>query len=89
MFAKNQEKSKLHKLYDLGNSSLQSEFDLVKIIKNLKYLRIMMKKYVCDEEFMKDIKADDRNVIDIDNINSARGPEDSDKSQLVEDSDSI
>lgn len=41
----------------------------------------MMKKYVCDKDFMRDIKNDDRNVIDIDNLNPDSGPEDSDKSQ--------
>ena len=41
----------------------------------------MMKKYVCDKEFLHDIKNDDRNVIDLDNINPETGPEDSDKSQ--------
>ena len=68
-------------MYNRGHSNLQGELDLVKIIKNLKNLRIMMKKYICDKDFLLDIKNDDRNVIDLDNINPDSGPEDSDKSQ--------
>ena len=81
LFVKNKSKSTLQKLYARGQSNLQSEFDLVKIIRNLKNLRIMMKKYVCDKEFLRDIKNDERNVIDLDNLNPDSGPEDSDKSQ--------
>ena len=73
-------KSKLHKLYLKGQSNLQSEFDLVKIIRNLKNLRILMKKYVCDKDLIRDIKNDCRNVIDLDDLNPDSGPEDSDKS---------
>ena len=40
-----------------------------------------MKKYICDKDFLRDIKNDDRNVIDLDNLNADSGPEDSDKSQ--------
>lgn len=43
-----------------------------------------MKKYVCDKEFLRDIKNDERNVIDLDNLNPDSGPEDSDKSQPLE-----
>ena len=46
-----------------------------------------MKKYVCDKDFMRDIKQDERNVIDLDNINPDSGPEDSDKSQPSDNGD--
>ena len=41
----------------------------------------MMKKYICDKDFLREIKNDDRNVIDLDNLSIDSGPEDSDKSQ--------
>ena len=44
-----------------------------------------MKKYVCDKDFLKDIKNDERNVIDLDNMNPDSGPEDSDKSHADDD----
>jgi hypothetical protein len=78
---RNKSKSTLHKLYDRGHSNMQGELDLVKIIRNLKNLRIMMKKYVCDKDFLHDIKNDDRNIIDLDCLDECDiGPEDSDKS---------
>ena len=40
-----------------------------------------MKKYVCDKDFMHEIKHDERNVIDLDNLNPDSSQEDSDKSQ--------
>ena len=44
-----------------------------------------MKKYVCDKEFLHDIRNDEKNVIDLDNLSADSGPEDSDKSQPPED----
>lgn len=39
---------------------------MVKIIRNLKFLRILMKKYVADEQMQYDIRHNPKNVIDLD-----------------------
>jgi len=60
------ERTKLQKLYEVGQEKLEVEMDIVKIIKNLKFLRILMKQYVADEEMQFKIRHDPKNVIDLD-----------------------
>jgi len=59
-------KGKLQKLYEEGQDKLEAEMNMVKIIRNLKFLRILMKKYVADEEMQYDIRHNPKNVIDLD-----------------------
>ena len=40
--------------------------NIVKIIKNLKFLRVLMKKHLADENLQFEIRHDPKNVIDLD-----------------------
>ena len=40
--------------------------NIVKIIKNLKFLRVLMKKHLADENLLYEIRHDPKNVIDLD-----------------------
>lgn len=59
------------KLYEIGKDKIENELNLVKIIKNLKYMRILMKT---NEKIvtLKKLKHDPKMVIDLDgSYNSA------------------
>lgn len=55
--------------------------NMVKIIRNLKFLRILMKKYVADDQMQYDIRHNPKNVIDLDAPTEEDEPEKSDNSE--------
>ena len=59
-------KSKLHKLVSKSSDRIDSELNIVKIIKNLKFLKILMKKHLTDPMMRKKIEHDDKNIVDLD-----------------------
>lgn len=56
----------MQKLYEIGSDKLEGEMNIVKIIKNLKFLRVLMKKHLADENLQFEIRHDPKNVIDLD-----------------------
>ena len=75
-------KGKLQKLYEQGQDKLEGEMNIVKIIRNLKFLRILMKKYVADEQMQFDIRHNPKNVIDLDAPSEQDEPENSNNSEV-------
>ena len=59
-------RTKLQKLYEIGSEKLEGEMNIVKIIKNLKFLRVLMRKHLADEKLQFEIRHDPKNVIDLD-----------------------
>ena len=55
--------------------------NMVKIIRNLKFLRILMKKYVADEDMQYEIRHNPKNVIDLDAPSAEEEPENSNNSE--------
>lgn len=49
--------------------------NIVKIIKNLKFLRVLMKKHLADENLQFEIRHDPKNVIDLDAKTEESEPE--------------
>ena len=59
--------NKLLKLYTNGVDMLEDELNIVNIIKNLKYYRIIMEDYLINSEKMRfDIEYHSNNAIDLD-----------------------
>ena len=56
--------------------------NIVKIIRNLKFLRILMKKYVADDQMQYDIRHNSKNVIDLDVLSEEDEPENSNNSEI-------
>ena len=54
--------------------------NIVKIIKNLKFLRVLMKKHLADENLQFEIRHDPKNVIDLDAKTEESAPEKSENS---------
>ena len=54
--------------------------NIVKIIKNLKFLRVLMKKHLADENLQFEIRHDPKNVIDLDAETEESEPEKSQNS---------
>lgn len=53
-----EKRTQLQKLYEVGTEKLDHEMNLVKIVKNLKFLRILMKKHLTDEKLQFEIRHD-------------------------------
>lgn len=68
-------RTKLQKLYEIGSEKLEGEMNIVKIIKNLKFLRVLMKKHLADENLQFEIRHDPKNVIDLDAKTEESEPE--------------
>ena len=63
----NPKRSKLAKLYDTCQDKIDAELDVVKIIKNLKKLRIITKNHILKDPVMKfEIEHDQKNLINLD-----------------------
>ena len=59
------------KLYDTCQDKIDQELDVVKIIRNLKNLRIVTKQYIINDPFMKlMIEHDKKNYINLDSDDS-------------------
>ena len=56
----------MKRLYERGEENLEKEMDIVKIVRNLRNLKIFIKKYIVDEETLEMIKHSDKNIIHID-----------------------
>ena len=54
--------------------------NIVKIIKNLKFLRVLMKKHLADEKLQYEIRHDPKNVIDLEAETEKSEPEKSENS---------
>ncbi len=57
---------KYNKLYKEGSSRIEKELDLVKIIKDLRTLKIIVKNLFLDPEFKLEIDNYKKNIIDLD-----------------------
>ena len=63
----NPKRSKLAKLYDTCQDKIDAELDVVKIIKNLKKLRIITKNHILNDPAMRhEIEHDEKNLINLD-----------------------
>jgi len=60
-------------MYESGSDRLDEELDIVKIIRNLKNLRILMKSHIITKKkaLMYQIIHDDKNVINLDQTYSS------------------
>jgi hypothetical protein len=56
----------MNKLYKLGKNRLQSEFNISKLIKNLRYLKILIKNSFMNEKINFMIYHYNKNILDID-----------------------
>ena len=60
-------------MYEIGGDKIDEELDIVKIIRNLKNLRILMKSHIVPkhQELMYKIVNDTRNLINLDETYSS------------------
>ena len=59
-------KSKLTKLFDIGNSRIERELNIVYLVKTLRHLKIMLKTTLMrDHEVRLNIKHDHKNLIQL------------------------
>jgi len=56
----------MNRLYKLGKNRLQSEFNISKLIKNLRYLKILIKNSFMNEKINFMIYHSNKNILDID-----------------------
>jgi hypothetical protein len=59
----------MNTLYKLGKKRIQSEFNISKLIKNLRYLKILVKNSFLNEKINFMIYHSKKNILDIDNEN--------------------
>jgi len=59
----------MNTLYKLGKNRIQSEFNISKLIKNLRYLKILVKNSFLNEKINFMIYHSKKNILDIDNEN--------------------
>ena len=68
-------KSKLWRLYADGEQRLDKEFDIVKIIKGIRNLKIITKATIMSRFLATKVKNDGNNIIDIDSDGAADSDE--------------
>ena len=72
-FGRKRARTQLQRMYESGSDRLDEELDIVKIIRNLKNLRILMKSHIITKKkaLMYQIIHDDKNVINLDQTYSS------------------
>ena len=60
-------------MYEIGSGRLEEELDIVKIVRNLKNLRILMKSHIVakNPNLMYQIIHDKKNLINLDDTNKS------------------
>ena len=65
-------KSVMQKIFEIGEDRIDMELDMIKIVRNLKNLRVFLKKTVTDDTQMLKLIHDDQNVIYCDSEDERR-----------------
>ena len=72
-------KKKLEKLVDLGTNKIEEELNVVKIMNDLRNLKIMLKHSIMTKELKKKIKLTGKNIIDLDTSSDDSSKHDSEQ----------
>lgn len=75
-------KAKLEKLVEIGSEKIEGELDVIKIMNDLRNLKILLKYSIMTKEVKQKIKFTGKNVIDLDSSSQSddsKGDSESDK----------
>ena len=63
-------KNRLWRLYNEGQDRIEKEFDLVKIIKSIRNMKVIMKHKLMNEKLKLEVKHSEKSVIDVESTPS-------------------